>query len=270
MNDEIMTDELTNEEKKALNIFAAMEQYIVDSRRTDKMYRRYAEYKRKQSKKCDMLDLIAEKSDAKIKEFRDKCIDYHDGVIKDTTGATIEYKTGSKCGNIIGDRIRVILEKHNISITEFEEISKINRSSLQRFLKKDEPDIPSMKNLIIIIQSLPCIVEDFVYSVDDFEKWKDGFLNGYLIPWGKKNIVDFDMFRTLLPDLLNHSLVYTNDDKRYMVPQYIVELLAKQINVAFEMAETLLEYEKNATAQPKGYYDLPTREEIEDMFYIGI
>lgn len=285
MNDEFIVDttssgkntktesfsaELSEKEQDMFKTMSNLEGYILDSRRRDKMYSRYAKYYKRGKDPIDsMLLSIQAKEEAKVKEFRDKCLEYHDGLKTDDKGEVIKYETGSTCGNIVGDRIRVMLDKYNLSITHFEKVTKINRSSLQRFLRKDAPDVPSLSNLIVIIRSFPCSVEDFVYAADNFEKWKDGFLNGYLMPWGKKTIVDYEMLKVLVPDLLEHILVYTVDEKRYKVPQHIVELLAKQINVAFEMTDLLLELEKNGD-HPLGYYDLPTREEIEEMFYIGI
>ena len=87
-----------------------------------------------------------EKRIAKIRQFRDRCLEYKYGTVKDGD-RIIEYKTGTKCGNIVGDRIRYILRQQKITVTDFSDQCGVGRNSLQRYLSESDPDIPTVKTL---------------------------------------------------------------------------------------------------------------------------
>ncbi len=196
---------------------------------------------------------LKENKTAQIKAFQKKCIYHKDGDIADS--GPQDYSTGTKCGNMVGDRIRFILNSEGMTITELEKRSGIRRSSLQRYLKEIDPDIPKASTLEKIIDALPCTFDDFLYSPEDFEKWKNGVRRGYILPLTMRSL-DFNTLKFVVMDRLSRTLIYMVDGKYYDIPPHIVDLLVKQVYSAFEVAETLLEYEK-LMPKSKGSYILP-------------
>lgn len=198
---------------------------------------------------------------ALIKEFYDKCIYHRYGI--DADPGPKDYKTGTICGNMVGDRIKVILEKEGMNIKELAKWSGVARSSLHRFLDAEEPDIPKVATLDKIIRTLPIYLEDFLYSPDDFEEWKKGYTSGYVLNFGE-SIVDYDMFKRYAIFRLSLPVAYEQDGKKYKMPAHIVDLLSKQIFSAFETADALLEYEMEKR-KPQGYYEDNPKVEFVDF-----
>ncbi len=209
-------------------------------------------HKKKKSKKK-----IEEERIAKIKEFHKTCVFHWE------YGGPMDYKTGTKCGNMVGDRIGFILDKHNLTITDFAAQSGVSRSSLQRFLAEYNPDIPSVTTLDKIIKALPCVDEDFLYSPENIENWKSTIINGHPEEL-KEAYFYYDEFRDSLKKKLYDTLVYTDAGNLYRMPPHVADLFVTQIMSVFDTTDALLEYEKKQE-RSKIYYDLPvfTIEEID-------
>lgn len=197
-----------------------------------------------------------------IQDFYDKCIYHRYGT--DETPCPNDYKTGTVCGNMVGDRIRFILKKENLTIKYLADWSRVARSSLHRFLDAEEPDIPKAETLDKIIRALPIHLEDFLYSPEDFEEWKEGYTHGYMFV-ANETIVDYDMCKKLTLFRLSVPIAYEQDGKKYKMPAHIADLLSKQILSAFETADALLEYEMEKR-KPQGYYENDPKVEFVDFF----
>ncbi len=205
-------------------------------------------------KKTKTKKIKNERNDA-IKAFRDRCIEYADGLVKDENGNIIKYKTGTKCGNIVGDRIRVMLNEAGMNITELAKKSGVGRSSLQRFLADEDPDVPTVSTLNKIIDAFPYPYDDFLFSADDFEEWKHGLVYGYAIPWSE-DFLDYEQFMATVVSCFGQSFIYGDGMKKYRMPDHIVDFLCKHITLAFDATNALLEYEKMMDS-PKAYYRHP-------------
>lgn len=191
---------------------------------------------------------------SKIKEFLKICEKHK----FDTTPP--DYKTGTKCGNMVGDRIRVMLQEENMTITDLAKKSGVSRSTLQRYLSNDDPDIPTAKKLDQVIAAFPYPYEDFLFSPEDFEEWKYGLVYGHAVQW-TETFQDYDIFAASVIASFAQTFVYGDGIKKYRVPDHIMDLLIKQITTAFQTTNELLAYEKQKT-NPKVYY-MPTVDEIE-------
>ena len=188
-----------------------------------------------------------------IQEFYDKCI-YHRYGVNDDPGPK-DYKTGTTCGNMIGDRIRYILAREDISIKEFAKICGIGRSSFYRFMDTEEPDIPKVTSLYKIIKELPCFLDDFLYSPENYQAWEDAY-SGYPLKF-KGFLCDYEEFKQDVVFKLSLPAIYEDSEgKKHKMPAQIVDLLSKQIYSAFETADALLAYELEKR-QPKGTLEVP-------------
>lgn len=187
---------------------------------------------------------------AQIQAFYDRCIYHRYGV--EENHYLNNYKTGTTCGNMIGDRIKFILAEEGLTIKDLAERSGVGRSSLHRFLDPELPDIPKVATLEKIISKLPCFTDDFLYSPDNFEEWKDAY-SGYPLDFGDV-FCNYDRLKEYIIFQLSIPVAYTDGSKKYKMPAQILDLLSKQIFSAFETADALLEYEMGKKA-PKGYFE---------------
>lgn len=195
---------------------------------------------------------------ARIQEFYDRCIYHRYG--DENNHYLNNYKTGTTCGNIVGDRIKFILEKEDITIKDLAERSGVGRSSLHRFLDSESPDIPKVATLDKIISKLPCFTDDFLYSPDNYQEWKNAY-SGYPLNFGK-SFCDYEKLRDYVIFQLSLPVAYNDENKKYKMPAQVLDILSKQIFSAFETADALLEYEKDKK-KPKGYFEEPV--EIVDI-----
>ena len=203
---------------------------------------------------------IQEKRIAKIRQFRNRCLEYRYGTVKNGD-KIIEYKTGTMCGNIIGDRIRYILRQQKISVTDFAEQCGVGRNSLQRYLSESDPDIPTVKTLEKIINALPCALDDFIIFVDDYEKWQDGISNAYALALEEKYF-DYEVFKYEMMESFYKTMVYEDNGKKYRMPLNVADVFIKQMLSVFETVNALLDYEKKMV-KPKVFYNLPVIEKKE-------
>jgi transcriptional regulator with XRE-family HTH domain len=195
---------------------------------------------------------------ARIQEFYDRCIYHRYG--DENNHYLNNYKTGTTCGNIVGDRIKFILEKEDITIKDLAERSGVGRSSLHRFLDSESPDIPKVATLDKIISKLPCFADDFLYSPDNYKKWESAY-SGYRLNFGK-SFCDYEKLRDYVIFQLSLPVAYNDENKKYKMPAQVLDILSNQIFSAFETADALLEYEKDKK-KPKGYFEEPV--EIADI-----
>ena len=189
---------------------------------------------------------------ASIQEFYDRCFYHRYGY--EANHYLNNYKTGTTCGNIVGDRIRFILAKENLTIKDLAERSGVGRSSLHRFLDPESPDIPKVATLDKIISKLPCFIDDFLYSPDNYQEWENAY-SGYPLNFGK-SFCNYEQLRDYVIFQLSLPVAYNDEKKKYKMPAQVLDLLSKQIFSAFETADTLLEYEKDKR-KPKGYFEEP-------------
>ena len=201
-----------------------------------------------------------EKRIAKIRQFRDRCLEYKYGTVKDGD-RIIEYKTGTKCGNIVGDRIRYILRQQKITVTDFSDQCGVGRNSLQRYLSESDPDIPTVKTLEKIINALPCSLDDFIIFADDYERWQDGISNAYALELQEKYF-DYEAFKNEMMESFYKTMVYEDNGKKYRMPLNVADVFIKQMLTVFETVNVLLEYEKKMV-KPKVFYNLPVIEKKE-------
>ncbi len=203
---------------------------------------------------------IQEERLSRIKEFIKICNDY----IFDENGIahTENYKTGTKCGNIVGDRIRFILEEYNMTIVELGKKAGVGKSSLARYLSPINPSVPTVTTLDKILNALPCDYEDFLFSPHDYKEWENGFRNGYRVRLYERYFY-YDAIRDQMKSDFYDTIVYGKRDNIYRMPPEIADLFIKQMMIVFDTIDALLEYEKNKKAKPKVFYDLPLIQEIE-------
>lgn len=185
-----------------------------------------------------------------VQKFIDRC-EYH-RYGDDKNGFMDNYRTGTACSNMVGDRIRFILDKENMTVVELAQLSGVSRSTINRCLRQEYPDIPKAETLYKIISKLPCFLDDFLFSPDDIEEWQDAYC-GYPIKIGEM-YNDYEQLKTFVFAQLSLPLAYTGGERKYVMPPHIIELFSKQIFSAFETADALLDYEKEKTA-PKGYIE---------------
>ena len=195
---------------------------------------------------------------ASIQEFYDRCIYHRYG--DEENRYLNNYKTGTTCGNMVGDRIRFILAKENLTIKDLAERSGVGRSSLHRFLDPESPDIPKVATLDKIISKLPCFLDDFLYSPDNYQEWEKAY-SGYPLNFGK-SFCDYEKLKDYVILQLSLPVAYSDEEKKYKMPAQVLDLLSKQILSAFETADALLEYEKDKK-KPNGYFEEPV--EFVDM-----
>jgi transcriptional regulator with XRE-family HTH domain len=212
------------------------------------------EDKRKREKKIQEMKI------AMITDFHAKCIYHRFGT--ETTPGPNDYKTGSNCGNIFGDRVKLILEKEGMTIKELADSSGVARSSLHRFLDPEDADIPKVATMEKIIGALPIHLDDFVHSPDSFAIWEKDYISGYVKPFGDVFVNYGDFKRFAILDL-STPLAYEQNGKKYQMPTEIVDLLSKQILSAFETADALLEYEMEKR-KPQGYFKSTPKVELLD------
>lgn len=187
---------------------------------------------------------------AQIQQFYDRCIYHRYGV--EENRYLNNYQTGTTCGNMVGDRIKFILAEEGMTITDLAERSGVGRSSLHRFLDPELPDIPKVATLDKIISKLPCFPDDFLYSPDDFQEWKDAY-SGYPLDFGN-TFCNYELLKEYIVMQLSIPVAYSAGNKKHKMPAQILDLLSKQIFSAFETADALLEYEMGKKA-PKGYFE---------------
>lgn len=216
------------------------------------------EKEQKRAEKKRMQEILAP-----IEAFLEECYaKYREG----------NYKTGTICGNMIGDRIRCILQYEEMSVVELSEETGIGRSSLQRYLEKDcykpriskstgKPDKNSQKfifpkaiTLYKILQALQCSVDDFVHSPDNFNKWENDYLNKYEYTFKPHETpTDYLLWKENIKSSLKRRFVYGTPQGLVLVPKEILDILTRQIFQAIETTDVLLEYAKQ-TSKPKGSY----------------
>ncbi len=191
----------------------------------------------------------------KIEEFYDICMKHRFGTKEN--GYSNDYMTGTTCGNIVGDRLKFILKEEKMTVKGFAEKSGVSRSSLIRFLDEKNPDVPKASTIKKIIDALPCCLDDFLYSPDDFKKWIRGY-DVYTVHFEGDLVTEYEIFKSLSISWLSLPVVYKDEDedKKYQMPPHILELLSKQIFYALETTDALLEYEKTKR-KPKGCYETP-------------
>lgn len=194
---------------------------------------------------------IEEDQLAAVQEFIDRC-EYH-RYGDEKNGFQNNYRTGTACGNMVGDRIRFILDKENMTVVELAQLSGVSRSTINRFLRQEYPDIPKAGTLHKIVGKLSCFLDDFIFSPDDIEEWKDAYC-GYPIKMGEM-YNDYEQLKTFVFAQLSLPLAYTDGAKKHVIPLQIVDLFSKQIFSAFETADALLDYEREK-AVPKGYIEV--------------
>ncbi len=189
--------------------------------------------KNEQLKKRNAAKLLPD-----VQKFIDRCNYHRYGDEKN--GFQDNYKTGTICGNIVGDRIRYILKSEGMTVLELAEQSKVDRSSLNRFLRRDYPDIPKPDTLLKIISKLPCFTEDFLYSPDDFQVWENAY-SGYPLQFDKP-VQDYEVWKSVITAQLSMQFAYQSGEKRYKIPPQIMDVLCKQIQSTFDTVDILLDY----------------------------
>lgn len=220
------------------------------------------EAKRKREEKKRLQETLAP-----LNDFLDICYRKY---------ATSEYKTGTKCGNMIGDRIRHILWLKEMTVLELAKKSGVGRSSLQRYLEKnpdskkthkeeskDKFPFPRAITLYKVLQALNCEIADFVESPENYAQWENNFENGYFFtisPHDEPN--DYYGWKESVKFSLKRRLAYSSPKGYRYVPNHIVETLTAQIYQAFDIADKMLEYEIKVS-EAKG--QVPIKEiEIDD------
>ena len=198
-----------------------------------------------------------------IKDFMDICYEeYLNG----------EYKTGTKCGNIIGDRIRYLLKKKKMSIVQLSKMSGIARSTVQSYLTNDcykskrkteneKPKIwPSKNNLLKMLNVLECFLQDFVHSPDNFKKWMSDYEHGYYldIEFSQLPHTNYDVYKEWMLIQLKRPFTYNvingnNANEEIPMSERIREVLSRQLLTAFDIVDALLEND----ARAKGKYTVP-------------
>lgn len=204
---------------------------------------------------------------APLKDFLDVCYSKY---------ASGEYKTGTKCGNMIGDRIRHILWLKEMTVLELAEKSGVGRSSLQRYLEKnpyskkshkeennDKFPFPKAITLYKVLQALNCEIVDFVESPEKYAQWENDFENGYFFTISPHDEPkDYYAWKESVKLSLKQRLAYSSSKGYRYIPNHIVETLTTQIYQAFDIADKMLEYEIKVS-EAKG--QVPIKEiEIDD------
>lgn len=204
----------------------------------------------------------------KITAFLDICYDVY---------SADEYKTGTKSGNIIGDRIKHLLKKMDMTVVELAEKTEMSRSRLQSYLtencyettkKKDVGKhyiLPKPQTLLKIIDVLNCHIDDFVYSPKDFEKWLCDYEYGYYlnIDLSKAMHIQYDAFKGYVTAQLSFPFSYFGDGMEIPMPEKVREILSQQIISAFEAVDVLLQYDNKITTA-KARYLTPMIEDEEE------
>jgi transcriptional regulator with XRE-family HTH domain len=205
-----------------------------------------------------------------LEAFREKCIE------ADFMGL---YRTGTRCGNMVGDRIRRIMHNMGLTIIDLEAATGVSRSSLQRFLRDStdtrKTDIPKVATLKKILSN-----ELFVFNVDlftrypdNYKKWEEAYDGGLPVEMDgvKKPFTNYDQIKGYLIDQLRNPLSYliteelptqsikgdetdgTNKHEpqhkiaEVPMPDEIAQIFATHLLNVFETIDLLLKPEKKKT-----------------------
>ena len=190
-----------------------------------------------------------------VKDFREICINYK---YTDSSSGLPEYKTGTICGNIVGDRIRYIKDHDKrLNYTVIAKQAGISRDSLMRYLQHENPDIPKAQTLLdIITKGLHCNPDDFCYSPENFSVWEEAFSKALNLSITKTETRH--SYETLKKEMESKILygrwTYEDCGTTYPIPKDIMDVFRKQISAAFITIEYLLNYEMKSN-KPRGFVE---------------
>lgn len=194
----------------------------------------------------------------KLSDFIDICYNvYIDG----------EYKTGTKSGNIIGERIRWLLKKSKMTVVELAKETGISRSRLQSYLSKNCYEttrklesgkhniLPKPCNLLKILEVFNCHVDDFIHSPKDIKIWKRDYEEGYYLPFDLSEGLhqQYEAFKNYITAQLKFPFSYLIDNVEVPMPEKIREILSQQILHAFEAVDVLLQYDSKTNSAKARY-----------------
>ena len=200
-------------------------------------YIREAE-KGKEKKKKEYKEVI----DKRLSDFRKYCTEHY----KD---------------NIIGYRIKHILEDKFWNVEEFSKKSGVDVSIIYRTINGR---IPQIANLSKIVDALDCGIEVFAFKPEDNEYWQmvydDDFRLAIDLEEAAAEKLNYEVIRDMCIAYLRYSLTYMSHEKdnnrEIVMPQEYADLLRKLIYHSFETIDALIEQEREKAKAGKRIRDL--------------
>lgn len=151
----------------------------------------------------------------------------------------IDLDSEGKYGNIIGKRLKHLLEIRDMTVVELAEKSGVDRSTIHRYLSGG---IPFPANLEKLINALDCDVSVMTYNIKaTYEEWEDECDSNYRlrIDWTSKDNVGMSylQFRDMVLDNVRLPL---GDRTGKRIPQEAMLLLQQQLCFAFDTLDLYL------------------------------
>lgn len=221
---------------------------------------------RKEERKKELAKkhkLEEERQNKVLEEFHKKCVE------ADMNGL---YQTGTACGNMAGDRIKRIMHNLNLTIMELADATGVSRSSLQRYLRSKNPDIPKAPTLKKILSNKVFVfgVDLFTRYPDDYKRWEEEYDGGLPVEINgvDKPFTNYEQLKGYIINTLRNPLSYliskeiptdliedeeTGEMKKSQpqyditevpMPEEIAHIFATHLLNVFDTIELLLEPEK--------------------------
>jgi hypothetical protein len=126
-----------------------------------------------------------------------------------------------------------------------------------RYLQHKNPDIPKAQTLLdIITKGLHCHPDDFCYSPENFNVWKEAFSKTLNLSITKTEIrYSYEKLKEQLESkILYGRWTYEDYGTTYPIPEDVMNVFKRQISAAFIEIEYLLNYEKTSN-KPRGFVE---------------
>lgn len=191
------------------------------------------EEKRKEKKKKEQKEVI----EKKLSDFRKYCTEHYED-------------------NIIGYRIKHILEDKVWTVEEFSKKSGIDVSIIYRTINGR---IPQIANLSKIVDALDCGIEVFTCKPEDNEHWQMIYDDDFRLAIDLEALagekVGYEMIRDFCMAYMRYTLTYMShedeNNKEIVMPQEYADLFRKLMYHSFETIDTLVENERKKSKADK-------------------